>query len=115
MSEPQFVNLHTHSTYSTLDGFSTITEYIAQAKNYGQPALGITDHGNLHGVWELITQAQANGITPVPGCEFYVAPINPFFAHQPLCHFGARHGVSAIMGICSPPAVGEPYQRMPHP
>ena len=87
MSEPQFVNLHTHSTYSTLDGFSTITEYIAQA----------------------------NGITPVPGCEFYVAPINPFFAHQPLCHFGARHGVSAIMGICSPPAGGEPYQRMPHP
>lgn len=77
MSEPKFVNLHTHSTYSTLDGFSTITEYIAHAKKHGQPALGITDHGNLHGVWELITQAQANGITPVPGCEFYVAPMNP--------------------------------------
>lgn len=73
----QFVNLHTHSTYSTLDGFSSISEYIEAAQKYGQPALGITDHGNMHGIYELVTQAQLSGIVPVPGCEFYVAPINP--------------------------------------
>lgn len=88
MSEPQVVNLHTHSTYSTIDGFSTITEYIAQAKKHGRPALGITDHGNLHGVWELGTHAQANGITPVPGCEFYVA-LSTFFSHTNPCVISA--------------------------
>lgn len=81
MSEPQFVNLHTHSTYSTLDGFSTITEYIAQAKKHRQPALGITDHGNLHGVWELIAQAQANGISPPCQVVSSTSPLSTLFSH----------------------------------
>lgn len=72
-----FVHLHTHSTYSTLDGFSSISEYLEHVKALGQTGLGITDHGNMHGTYELVTQSVKAGITPVPGCEFYVAPINP--------------------------------------
>jgi DNA polymerase-3 subunit alpha len=77
ISPESFVNLHTHSTYSTLDGFSSVSEYISRAVEVGQTALGITDHGNMHGIYELITGCQKAGITPVPGCEFYVAPLNP--------------------------------------
>ena len=70
----QFVSLHTHSDMSILDGFSTIPEYVREAARLGQPGLGLTDHGNMLGVYTLITECQKEGITPVPGCEFYVAP-----------------------------------------
>ena len=70
MIVPQFVNLHTHSDMSILDGFSTIPEYVAEAVRLNQPGLGLTDHGNMLGIYDLITQCHANNITPVPGCEF---------------------------------------------
>lgn len=77
MIVPQFVNLHTHSDMSILDGFSTIPEYVAEAVRLNQPGLGLTDHGNMLGIYDLITQCHENNITPVPGCEFYVAPEHP--------------------------------------
>ena len=76
-SSETFVHLHTHSTHSALDGFSSVAEYLGHVKALGQTGLGITDHGNMHGTYELVTQAVKAGITPVPGCEFYVAPLNP--------------------------------------
>lgn len=72
-----FVSLHTHSQYSLLDGYSGVKEYVAKAKEMGQVGLGISDHGNVSGVLELVREARKNGITPIPGEEFYIAPENP--------------------------------------
>ena len=67
---PQFVSLHTHSDMSILDGFSTVEEYVAEAVRLGQPGLGLTDHGNMLGIYNLVKTCQKAGIVPVPGCEF---------------------------------------------
>lgn len=77
MTDPKYVSLHTHTHNSMLDGFSKTGEYIAVAQSDGQPGLGISDHGNLFGLYSFIRDVRAAGMTPVPGCEFYMAPINP--------------------------------------
>lgn len=77
LSPDSFVSLHTHSHYSLLDGFSTVTEHLDEAANIGQTGFGLTDHGNVSAIFELIKESRARGITPVPGSEFYVAPENP--------------------------------------
>jgi DNA polymerase-3 subunit alpha len=69
-----FVHLHTHTHYSTLDGASKIKELVARAKELGQPAVAITDHGNMHGAYEMWSTAVAAGIKPIIGIEAYVTP-----------------------------------------
>ncbi|MGA0919874.1 MAG: DNA polymerase III subunit alpha, partial [Gemmatimonadaceae bacterium] len=69
-----FVHLHCHSEYSLLDGANRIDDLIARAKEFEQPALAITDHGNLHAAWEFQEKAKKAGIKPILGMEAYVAP-----------------------------------------
>ena len=69
-----FVHLHLHTEYSLLDGAIKIEEVVKKAKEYGMPAVAITDHGNMFGVIEMYKECKKNGIKPIIGCEFYVAP-----------------------------------------
>ncbi|HXG70295.1 MAG TPA: DNA polymerase III subunit alpha [Gemmatimonadaceae bacterium] len=69
-----FVHLHCHSEYSLLDGANRIDDLIARALEFEQPALALTDHGNLHGAWDLQEKAKKAGIKPIIGMEAYVAP-----------------------------------------
>ena len=68
-----FVHLHCHSEYSLLDGANRIDDLINRALEYEQPALAITDHGNLHGAWEFQEKARKKGLKPIVGMEAYVA------------------------------------------
>jgi DNA polymerase-3 subunit alpha len=68
-----FVHLHCHSEYSLLDGANRIESLIDRALEFEQPALAITDHGNLHGAWEFQEKARKAGIRPIIGMEAYVA------------------------------------------
>ena len=77
----EFSSLHNHSEDgSQLDGFSPVEEYVAAAARLGHRAVGLTDHGGMNGLNRLITSANKAGITPVPGCELYMAPDNPLGA-----------------------------------
>ncbi len=69
-----FVHLHNHSTYSLLDGFSNIKKMVNRAKEMGMPALGITDHGAMHGVIEFYKACKDAEIKPIIGMESYMAP-----------------------------------------
>ncbi len=69
-----FVHLHVHSEYSLLDGACKIKELVARAKELGQEAVAITDHGVMYGAVDFYKAAKAAGIRPVIGCEVYVAP-----------------------------------------
>ncbi len=69
-----FVHLHCHSEYSLLDGANRIDDLIARALELEQPALAITDHGNLHAAWEFQEKAKKAGLKPIIGMEAYVAP-----------------------------------------
>src|ERR1700722_9777477 len=69
-----FVHLHCHSEYSLLDGANRIDDLIARALGMEQPALAITDHGNMHAAWEFQEKAKKAKIKPIIGMEAYVAP-----------------------------------------
>lgn len=91
MSGAGFVNLHNHSHYSILDGYSRPVEYLKQAAALGQTALALTDHGNLFGAFEFVSTARAMSksldkkkhpqepvwVKPIVGIEAYMAPENP--------------------------------------
>jgi DNA polymerase-3 subunit alpha len=68
-----FVHLHCHSEYSLLDGANRIDDLIRRAKEFEQPAVAITDHGNLHAAWEFQEKAKKAGLKPIIGMEAYVA------------------------------------------
>ncbi|MEO0266356.1 MAG: PHP domain-containing protein, partial [candidate division WOR-3 bacterium] len=68
----EFVHLHLHTEYSVLDGVLLVDEVIEKAREFGMPAVAITDHGNLFGIIEFYKKAQEEGIKPIIGMETYV-------------------------------------------
>lgn len=68
-----FVHLHNHTEYSLLDGACRVEQMIIAAKELGQSAIAITDHGVMYGVIEFYKQAKKHGVKPIIGCEVYVA------------------------------------------
>ncbi|KAE8128349.1 MULTISPECIES: DNA polymerase III subunit alpha [Bifidobacterium] len=69
-----FVQLHNHTHYSLLDGASKIPDLVARAKELDMPAVAITDHGNMHGAYEMWSTCVKAGIKPIIGIEAYVTP-----------------------------------------
>ena len=69
-----FVHLHVHSQYSLLDSVCRIEDMAKLAKEYGMPALAITDNGNLFGVVEFYNACKKAGVKPIIGAEVYIAP-----------------------------------------
>jgi len=65
-------HLHVHSEYSLLDGACKIDKLAERAASFGQPALGLTDHGVMNGAVELHTACKKHNIKPILGCEIYV-------------------------------------------
>lgn len=84
----KFSHLHVHTQYSLLDGAAAIDNLYKKAASHNMPALAITDHGNMFGVFEFVSQAWKNTkvvgtdengkektepvVKPIVGCEFYV-------------------------------------------
>ncbi len=68
----KFVHLHSHTTYSLLDGASSIAGTMAKASQDGMKGVAITDHGNMFGSFEFVAEANKSGIKPIVGCEFYL-------------------------------------------
>jgi len=67
-----FAHLHVHSQFSLLDGAADIARMFDKVKENEMPALAITDHGNMFGVFKFVNEANKKGIKPIVGCEFYV-------------------------------------------
>ena len=68
-----FTHLHVHTEFSMLDGAARLDELVAKAVQDGQPALGITDHGNMYGVLDFYKECRKQGVKPVIGTEAYMA------------------------------------------
>ena len=70
--DKDFVHLHVHSDFSLLDGCCRMDRLMERAKELGQSAMALTDHGNLFGTISFIKQAEKHGIKPIIGCEGYL-------------------------------------------
>ncbi|MEO6196862.1 MAG: DNA polymerase III subunit alpha [Dehalococcoidia bacterium] len=68
-----FTHLHTHTEFSLLDGMARIPKLMDRAKELGQEAVGLTDHGVMYGAIQFYKEAKARGIKPIIGIEAYVA------------------------------------------
>ncbi len=72
LTEPACAHLHVHSEYSLLDGACKIEALAERAAQFGQPALGLTDHGVMNGAVELHQACAKHGVKPIVGCEIYL-------------------------------------------
>jgi DNA polymerase III subunit alpha len=72
LPEPACAHLHVHSEYSLLDGACKIEALAQRAAEFGQPALGLTDHGVMNGAVELHQACAKHGVKPIVGCEIYL-------------------------------------------
>lgn len=84
----KFSHLHNHTQFSLLDGASSIDRLFKKAAQDEMPAMAITDHGNMFGVFEFVAEAWKNKkvvgttedgkeitepvVKPIIGCEFYL-------------------------------------------
>lgn len=84
----KFSHLHNHTQFSLLDGASAIPRLFDKAQKDEMPAMAITDHGNMFGVFEFVSAAWKNTkvvgktpegkdivepvVKPIIGCEFYL-------------------------------------------
>lgn len=69
-----FVHLHVHSEYSLLDGACRVDDLCRRSADDGAPAVALTDHGVMYGAMEFYYAAREHRLTPILGCEAYIAP-----------------------------------------
>ena len=78
-----FSHLHVHTQYSLLDGAAPISSLYQKAIKDNMPALAISDHGNMYGVFSFVAEAYKHKVNPddkksplkvkpIVGCEFYI-------------------------------------------
>ena len=74
-----FVHLHVHSEYSLLDGACRVDQLCRRTAEDGAPGIALTDHGVMFGAVEFHDLAKKKyGLTPIIGCEAYIAPRGRF-------------------------------------
>jgi DNA polymerase-3 subunit alpha len=66
-----FVSLHNQTDFSILDSLVSPKALFQRAKELGQTALAITDHGTLAGAWDAMKAAKDTGVKLIMGCECY--------------------------------------------
>ncbi|MBR6463346.1 PHP domain-containing protein, partial [bacterium] len=69
------VELHAHTKMSAMDALTEVNDLIARAKFWGHPAIGVTDHGNVHIYPDAYKQAKKCGIRLLFGVEGYLVNI----------------------------------------
>jgi len=75
----KFSHLHVHTQFSLLDGAASIQKLYQKAIDDNMPAMAISDHGNMFGVFEFVAEAYKHTdekgnlkVKPIVGCEFYI-------------------------------------------
>jgi len=66
-----YVSLHNHTTFSIMDSLIKPSELFKRAKELGQPAIAVTDHGTCAGLWDCLKLSRSTGVKLIAGCEMY--------------------------------------------
>ena len=73
-----WVPLHVHSQYSILDALASVEAIAEKSREFGFPAVALTDHGNMYGAVDFYKACKEAKVKPLIGCEVYVAPESRF-------------------------------------
>ncbi len=71
-TDPAFVHMRAHSSYSLLEGAIAVPHLIDLAVADKQPALALCDTNNLFGALEFAEGASKKGLQPIIGCQIAV-------------------------------------------
>ena len=66
-----FVSLHNQTDFSILDSVISTKALFNKAKELGQTAIAVTDHGTLAGTWDAFKISKTTGVKLIIGCECY--------------------------------------------
>jgi len=64
-----FVHLRIHSEFSVVDGIVRIGDLVKRVRELQQPAVALTDLGNVFGLIKFYKAARGQGIKPIAGCD----------------------------------------------
>lgn len=67
----KFFNMHSHTMHSHQDAIIRVDELFQKAKDQNLPAVAITDHGVMGGMWEAYNEYKKTGVKLIPGNEIY--------------------------------------------
>jgi DNA polymerase III subunit alpha len=100
----RFWHLHAHSKFSVKDALPSPADMVKTAWKHDQPALALTDHGNMAGTVQLYQAARKHNLAPFPGTEFYVRQ-DRYDTKSPRFHLGlvafTTEGYEALVRINS--------------
>lgn len=66
-----FISLHNQTDFSILDSIISTKALFYKAKELGQTAVAITDHGTLAATWDALKASKETGVKLIMGCECY--------------------------------------------
>ena len=66
---PDFVHLHTHSSYSPMWGTSTLEALCEAVRSQGHDTFALTDTNGLYGAIRFLEVAKRAGLKPILGTE----------------------------------------------
>ena len=112
-----FWHLHAHSRFSAKDSLAHVDEMVRLADYHGQPALALTDHGNMAGSVQLYSEAKKVGILPFPGVEAYLKR-DKHDTKAPRFHVGlvafSTSGYEALVKLSSLSHTRPNFHHYPH-
>jgi len=108
---PLFVHLRSHSEFSVVDGIARIPDLVGRAVAFGQPALALTDLGNLFGLIKFYRAARKAGIKPIAGCDVWLQnPDDRDKPHRIVLLAGGHESYLALCDLLSRAWTGNGYR-----